>query len=145
MFEVLPPPTAAKVCCQPCRIPEGRPCPTSLLRLGSLRSGWRWWWGIRRRSGGQTTLLMLRLCTRCPWYTSWVTNGSTAVSLPSHCRPSSVLRCTTHRGGFICGGVRSNSPSCRLPWQLHRLLVGCGQTCRAWLLDRHWHSLGQSA
>ena len=45
VFEVLSPPTAAKVCSQPCRIPEGGPCLTSPLRLGSLRHWWRrWWW-----------------------------------------------------------------------------------------------------
>ena len=45
VFEVLSPPTAAKVCHQPSRVLEGRPCPTSLLRLGSLWRWWRrWWW-----------------------------------------------------------------------------------------------------
>ena len=45
VFEVLSPPTAAKVCSQPRRILEGGPCPTSLLRLGSLWCWWRrWWW-----------------------------------------------------------------------------------------------------
>ena len=45
VFKVLSPPTAAKVRRQPRRIPEGGPCLTSLLRLGSLQHWWRrWWW-----------------------------------------------------------------------------------------------------
>ena len=68
VFEVLSPPTAAKVHCQPHRIPEGRPCPTSLLRLGSHWCWWRrWWWEAPTgcQPGGQTTLLMLWLHTHC--------------------------------------------------------------------------------
>ena len=159
VFEVLPPPTAAKVRCQPHRIPEGGPCPTSPLRLGSLRRWWRRWWleaPTGCRPGGQTTLLMLRLCTRHLWYTFWATNRAAAMSKPSRCRPSSVLHCTTHGGGFICRGVSNNSPPCRPFWQLHRLLVGRSRPLQAWLSDRHhlgharhhrgwrWHSLGQS-
>ena len=136
MFEVLPPPTAVKVCHQPCGITEGGPAPTSPLRPGSFRCWW-WWWDTRHRPGGQTTLLMLQLCTHRPWYTSWVANGSAAMSTPSRCRPSSVLHCATRGGGFICGGVSSDSPPCRLPWWLHCLLVGRGWTRRVWLSDRH--------
>ena len=45
VLEVLSPPIAAKVCHQPSRVLEGRPCPTSALRLGSLWCWWRrWWW-----------------------------------------------------------------------------------------------------
>ena len=161
MFEVLSPPTAAKVCCQPSRVPEGGPCPTSLLRLGSLRHWWRrWWWEAPptgHQPGGQTTLLMLRLRTRHLWHTSWATNGVAAMSLPSCCRPSMVLRCATHRGGFTCGGVSNDSPPRGPLWRLHHLLVGHGRTHRAWLSDRRhlerarhcqgwcWHLLGQSA
>ena len=39
VFEVLSPPIAAKVCSQPRRIPEGRPCLTSPLRLSYLHAG----------------------------------------------------------------------------------------------------------
>ena len=80
------------------------------------------------------------------------------MSPPSRCRPSSVLCCATRGGGFICGGVSSDSPPCRLPWQLHRLLVGHSGPSQVWLSDRQhclgharhccgwcWHSLGQSA
>ena len=41
MLQVLPPTTAMKFCCQPHRIGEGGPWPTSPLRLGSFRC---WWW-----------------------------------------------------------------------------------------------------
>ena len=109
MLQVLPPSTAMKVCCQPHGITEGGPCLTSLMRLGSFRCWW-WWWGTRHQPGGQTTLLTRRLCTHHPWYTSWVTDGVAAMSLPSCCRPSTVLRCATHRGGFICRGVSNNAP-----------------------------------
>ena len=155
MLQVLPPSTAMKVCCQPCGITEGGPCLTSPLRLGSFRCWW-WWWGTRHRPGGQTTLLMWRLRTCCPWYTSWATDRVAAMSPPSHCRPSAVLHCATHRGGFICGGVSNNSLPHGPFWQLHHLLVGCSRLLRAWLSDRHhlghtrhccgwrWHSLGQS-
>ena len=45
VFEVFSPPTAAEVRRQPSRVPEGGPCPTSPLRLGSLWHWWRrWWW-----------------------------------------------------------------------------------------------------
>ena len=43
MLQVLFPATAMKVHCQPCGIAEGRPWPTSLLRLGSFGYWW-WWW-----------------------------------------------------------------------------------------------------
>ena len=138
MLQVLPPSTAMKVCCQPHGIMEGGPCLTSPLRLGSFRCWW-WWWGTRRRPGGQITLLTRRLRTRHPWYTPGATDGSAAMSLPSRCRPSMVLRCTTHRGGFICGGVSNDSPPCRPLWRLHRLLVGHSGLLRAWLLDRRRH------
>ena len=46
MLQVLPPTTAAKFCHQLCRIVEGGPWPTSLLRLGSFRC-W-WWWNTGR-------------------------------------------------------------------------------------------------
>ena len=157
MLQVLPRSTATKVCCQPHGITEGGPCPTSPLRLGSFRCWW-WWWGTRCRPGGQITLLTQRLPTCHPWYTSWATDGSAAVSPPSHCRPSAVLCCATHRGGFISGGVSNDSPPHRPLWELHHLLVGCSGPLRAWLSDRRrhlgcarhrrgrrWHSLGQSA
>ena len=41
MLQVLLPPTAAKFRRQPHGIAEGRPWPTSSLRLGSFRC---WWW-----------------------------------------------------------------------------------------------------
>ena len=161
MFKVFSPPTTAIVCHQPNRVPEGGPFPASLLRLGSLWHWWRrWWWEAPptgHQPGGQTTLLMLPLCTHHPWCTSWVTKGAAAGFLPSHCRPSVVLRCATHGGGFICGGVSNGSLPCGSFWQLHRLLVWHGRLLRAWLSDRHclgctwhcrgwrWHSLGQSA
>ena len=45
VFEVFSSPTAVVVRHQPSRVPEGRPCLTSPLRLGSLRHWWRrWWW-----------------------------------------------------------------------------------------------------
>ena len=156
MLQVLPPSTAMKVCRQPHGIMEGRPCLTSLLRLGSFRC-W-WWWGTRHRPGGQITLPTQWLHTCHPWYTSWATDGSAAVSPPSCCRPSVVLHCTTHGGGFIFRGVSSDSPPHGPFWRLHCLLVGCSGLPWAWLLDRwhclgharhccgqHWHSLGQSA
>ena len=106
MFEVFSSPTAAIVHCQPRRILEGRPFPISPLRLCSLWCWWRRWWGeapTGHQPGGQTTLLMLRLCPRHLWYTSWVTNRAAAGSPPSHCRPCTVLRCATHGGSFTCG------------------------------------------
>ena len=109
VLQVFPPSAAAKVCCQPHRIMEGRPRPTSPLRPGSFRCWW-WWWGTRHRPEGQSTLLMWWLHTRCPWYTSQATDGSAAVSPPSCYRPSMVLHCATHGGGFICGGVSNDSP-----------------------------------
>ena len=121
VFKVLPPPTAAKVCHQPHGITEGGPCLTSPLRLGSLRCWWRWWWGIRHQPGGQTTLPTLRLCTCHLWYTSWATNGVAAVSLPSHCRPSVVLHCATHGGGFPAG-VSATTP---LPTGLFGSCAAC--------------------
>ena len=143
MLQVLPPSTAMKVCCQPCRIMEGGPWLTSPLRLGSLRCWW-WWWDTGCRSGGQITLLMWRLRTSLPRYTSWVTDGSAAASPPSRARSSTLLWiCTTHRGGFICGDVRNNSPPCGLLWQLYRLLVGCGWPFQAWLSERQ-HRLGHA-
>ena len=141
MFEVLSPPTAAKVRHQPSRVLEGGPCPTSPLRLGSLWHWWRrWWWEAPptgHRPGGQTTLLTLWLHTRHLWYTSWVTNGAAAMSLPSHCRPSAVLCCATHGVSFTCGGVRNDSPPHGPLQRLHCLLVGCGWAHRVWLSDRH--------
>ena len=161
MFKVFSPPTTAIVCHQSSRVPEGGPFPASPLRLGSLRCWWRrWWWEApptRCQFRGQTTLLTLPLHTCHPWCTSWVTNRAAAMPLPSHCRPSVVLRCATRGGGFICGGVSNGSPPCRSFWRLHHLLVWCGRLLWAWLSDRHhlghtrhhrgqrWHSLGQSA
>ena len=46
MLQVLLPTTAAKFCHQSCGIAEGRPWPTSPLRLGSFRC--RWWWNTWR-------------------------------------------------------------------------------------------------
>ena len=110
VFEVLSPPTAAKVCSQPCGIPEGGPFLTSLLRLGSLRCWWRrWWWEAPptgHQPGGKTTLLMLWLHACHLWYSSWVTNGAAAGSPPSHCRPSTVLHCATHGGKFYLWGCQ---------------------------------------
>ena len=114
VFEVLSPPTAVKVHRQPRRIPEGRPCLTSLLRLGSLWCWWRrWWWEAPtgHRPRGQTTLLTLRLHTCHLWYTSGVTNGLAAMSTSSCCRPSSVLHCATHRGWFYLQGCQQQLPS----------------------------------
>ena len=157
MLQVLSPSIATKVHHQPCRIMEGGPCPASSLRLGSFRCWW-WWWGARCQPRGQNTLPTRWLHTRHPWYTSWVTDGSTAMSPPSCCRPSTVLHCATHGGGFICGGVSNDSPPHGPFWWLHRLLVGCSGPLRAWLSDRWrclgctwhhcgwcWHLLGQSA
>ena len=61
MLQVLPPPTAVKLRCQPRGIMDGRPWPTSPLRLGSLRC---WWWCTRHWLGGQIALLMwwLHIC-----------------------------------------------------------------------------------
>ena len=142
MLQVLPPSTATKVHRQPRGITEGRPCPTSPLRLGSFRCWW-WWWGTRRRPRGQITLPTWWLCTHHPWYISWVTDGSVTVSPPSHCRPSMVLHCTTHGGGFISEGVSNDSPPHGPLWRLHRLLVGHSGLPRVWLLDR-WHCLGHA-
>ena len=143
MLQVLPPSTATKVCHQPRGIMEGRPCPTSPLRLGSFRCWW-WWWGTRHRPGGQIALLTWWLRTRCPWCTSWATDGLAAVSPPSHGRPSAVLCCATHGGGFICRGVSNDSPPHGPLWRLYRLLVGHGGPLRAWSeRQRHlgctWH------
>ena len=141
VLEVFSPPTTAKVSCQPSRVLEGGPFPTSLLRLGSLRCWWRrWWWEAPPtgcRPGGQTTLLMLWLCTRHLWYTSWVTNGAAAMSPPSCCRPSMVLHCATPGGSFTCRGVSNDSPPRGPFWQLHHLLVGCSRPLWVWLSDRH--------
>ena len=160
MFKVISPTTTVIVCRQPSRVLEGKPFPTSPLRLGSLQCWWRrWWWEApptRHQPGGQSTLLMLLLCTHHLWCTYWVTNGVAAVFPPFCCRSSVVLHCASHRGGFICGGVSNGSPSHASFWQLHRLLIGCGRPLQAWLSDRHclvhawhhcgwhWHSLGQS-
>ena len=154
MLQVLPPSTAMKICCQPHGIMEGRPWPTSPLRLGTFRC---WWWDTRHRPGGQIALLTQRLHTRLPRYASWVTDGSTATSLPSRAG-SSVVWYIAHWGSFIGGGISSDSPPCRLLWQLYCLLVGCGWPLWVWLSERwhhlgcaqcrcrwHWHPLGQSA
>ena len=162
MLQVLLPTTAAKFCYQSCGIREGRPWPTSPLRLGSFRC-W-WWWNTGRRPRGQIALLMWWLCTRLLLHASGVTDRSAAASPPSHVRSSTVL-CThaTHGGSFICGGIRSDSPPHRLLWQLYRLLIRCGRPpwwqlakrpCRLghtrcqhgrlpwwWLVER-WHGLG---
>ena len=163
MFKVFSPPTTVVVGHQPSRVLEGGPFLAPPLRLGSLwHWGRRWWWEAPptgHQTGGQTTLLMLLLHTCHPWCTSWVTHGAAAVSLPPHCRPFMVLHCATHGGGFICGGVSSDSPphSWYQPlWWLHHLLIGHGSLLQAWLSDRHrlectrchcgqcWHLLGQS-
>ena len=157
MLQVLPPSTAMKVCHQPCGITVGGPWPTSPLRLGSLRCWWWWWWDTGRRPGGQIALLTRRLRTSLPRYTSWATDGSAAAS-PPPCAGSSTVWYVTHWGGFISGGVSSDSPPRRLLWQLYCLLVGRGRTHRVWLSERQcllghawhqhgwrWHLLGQSA
>ena len=90
MLQVFPPSTAMKVCHQLCRITEGGPWLTAPLRLGSFRCWW-WWWDTRHQPGGQIILLTWGLRTCLLRYTSWVTDGSAAVSLPSHGRPSAVL------------------------------------------------------
>ena len=118
--------------------------------------GWWWWWDTGHRPRGQIALLTWRLHTSLPQYASWVTDRSAAASPPSRAG-SSVVWYITHWGGFISGGVSSDSPPCKLLWQLYRLLVGCGRTCWAWLLERQcclgcarhrcgwrWHSVGQS-
>ena len=89
MLQVLPPTTAAKVCCQSHGIAEGGPRLTSPLRLGSFRC--RWWWNTGHRPGGQITLLMLPWHTRLPLHASWVTDRSAAASPPSRVRSSMVL------------------------------------------------------
>ena len=160
MFEVFSPPTTAIVCCQPSRVLEGGAFPATPLRLSSLLCWWRrWWWEApptRCQPGGQTTLLTLPLHTYRVWCTSWATNRTAAMSLPLHCRPSVVLCCATHGGGFICGGVSNGSLPCGSCWWLHHLLVWHGRQLQVWLSDRHhlgctrhcrgqrWHSLGQS-
>ena len=102
MLQVLPPTTAMKVCYQPSGIAEGRPWPTSPLRLGSFRC-W-WWWDTGRQPGGQIALLMWWLCTHLPWHTSGVTDGSATASLPSRAGSSAVLCAhVTHWGSFIRG------------------------------------------
>ena len=138
MLQVLPLTTAAKLCCQLHGITEGRPWPTSLLRLGSFRC-W-WWWDTGHQCGGQITLLMWWLHT-CPiLHASGATGRSAAASLPSRARSSMVLwTCTTHGGGFIRGRIRSNSPPHGLLWWLYRLLVGHGRPLRAWLSERRCH------
>ena len=161
MFKVFSPPTSVIVCCQPSRVPEGRPFLASPFRLRPLQCWWRrWWWEAsptRHQLGGQTTLLMLLLHTRHLWCISWTTNEAAAMSPSSHCRPSMVLHCTTHWGSFTCRGVSTDSPPCGSFWWLHRLLVWRGRLLQMWLSDRHrlgharhcsrwcWHSLGQSA
>ena len=126
MLQVLPPTTAVKLCRQPCGIMEGGPWLTSPLGLGSFRCWW-WWWGTRHQPGGQIALLAWQLHTCLAQYTSWVTDGSATMSLPSRCRPSMVL-CVgaAHGGSFTCGGVRDDSPPCGLLWWLYCLLVGRG-------------------
>ena len=158
MLQVLPPSPAIKICCQPHGITEGRPWPTSSLRLGSFRCWWRQW-DTRCQPGGQIALLTRRLHTLLPQYTSWATDRSAATSPPSCARSSMVLWIgATHGGGFICKGVRNDSPPHGLLWQLYRLLVGHGWMLWAWLSERRhhlghaqcqrgwcWHPLGQSA
>ena len=126
MLQVLPPPTATKVCCQLCGITEGGPWPTSSLRLGSFRCWW-WWWTTGHQPGGQIALLTWWLHTRPILHASGVTGRLAAASLPSRARSSTVLWiCTTHRGGFIRRGIRSDSSPHGLPWRLYRLLIRCG-------------------
>ena len=157
MLQVFPPTTAVKFRCQPHGIVEGRPWPTSLLRLGSFRC-W-WWWNTGRQPRGQIALLTWWLCTHLLLHASGVTDGSTAASPPSHVRSSMVLcTCTAHGDGFICGGVRNDSSPRRLLWWLYRLLIRCGQPPWWWLMERQcclghawhrhgwcWHPLGQTA
>ena len=138
MLQVLPPTTAMKVHHQPHRITEGGPWVTSPLRLGSFRC-W-WWWTTGHRPGGQITLLMQRLCTHPILHASRVTGGSAATSLPSCARSSMILcTCAAHRGGFICGGISSDSPPHWLLWWLYRLLIWHGQPPWSWLMERQCH------
>ena len=137
MLQVLPPTTATKICCQPRGTTKGGPWPTSPLRLGSFRC-W-WWWDPGHQPGGQIALLMQQLHTRLPQHTSEATDGSAAASSPSRAG-SSVVLCAhiTHRGGFICGGISSDSPPCRLLWQLYHLLIRCGWS-PWWQLAKRWY------
>ena len=89
MLQVLPPTTAVKFHCQPCGIVEGRPWPTSPLRLGSFRC-W-WWWNTGHRPRGQIALLMQQLCTCLILHASGATDGSATASPPSRVRSSTVL------------------------------------------------------
>ena len=89
MLQVLLPTTTVKFCCQSHGIAEGRPCPTSLLRLGSFRC--RWWWNTGRQPGWQIALLMQQLHTHLLLHASWVTDRSAATSPPSCVRSSVVL------------------------------------------------------
>ena len=140
MLQILPPTTATKICRQLCGIVEGRPWPTSPLRLGSFRC-W-WWWNTGRRPGGQTALLMWRLCTRLILHASGVIDGSAATSPPSRVRSSTVLwTCTAHGGGFIHAGNRSDSPPCGLLWRLYCLLIWRGWL-PWWRLVKRRHHLG---
>ena len=113
MFKVFSPPTTVVVGHQPSRVPEGRPFPAPPLRLGSLWRWWRrWWWEApptRHQPRGQTTLLMLSLCTHHLWCTSWVTNGVSAMSPPSHCRPSVSALCHPW-GWFYLWGCQLPAP-----------------------------------
>ena len=159
MLQVLPSPTAVEVPCQPSGITKGGPWPASLLRLGSLWCQWWWWWGgTRHRLGGQILLLMWWLRTRASWSASWVTDGSVAVSTPSHCRLSTILHGATHRSGFACRSIRVDSPPRGHLWWLYHSLVGrcwlsrvrlpngrchLGHAWRRW--GWHWHPLGLSA
>ena len=140
MLQVLPPTTATKVCHQPCGIVEGGPWLTSPLRLGSFRC-W-WWWDTGHQPRGQITLLMQLLHTHLLLHTSGATDGSATTSPPSCARSSKVL-CThaTHGGGFICGGISSDSPPHGLLWQLYRLLIWCGRLLW-WRLAKRQHRLG---
>ena len=129
-----------KVRCQPHGITEGRPWPTSLLRLGSFRCWW-WWWTTGCRPGGQIALLTWWLCTRSILHTSGVTGGLATTSPPSCARSSTVLWIgATRGGGLVCGGIRSGSPPCGLLWQLYRLLIWHGRL-PWWQLVKRWHHL----
>ena len=108
MLQVLPPTTAMKICGQPHGIAEGRPWPTSPLRLGSFRC-W-WWWDTGHQPGGHITLLMQQLHTHFLLHASGVTDGLAATSPPSRARSSAVLCTHTTHGAVLSVGASAVTP-----------------------------------
>ena len=103
MLQVLLPTTAAKFCCQSCRIAEGRPWPTSMLSLGSFRCHWGW-------DRGQIALLTWWLCTHLPLHASGVADRSATTSLLSSGRSSMVLWTCAAPGGALSAGGWEATP-----------------------------------